>query len=294
MGKTLVTGASGHFGRLTLQSLLKRKVPASKLAALVRDPSKAADLAALGVEIHQGDYMDPPSLLKAFKGVEKVQLTSARAFTDRKTAHANVIDAAVKSGVKQIVYMPIARKEHSDFVMKEVTTEDIFTENKILASGLTYTFLKHPPFLNTLPQFIGRNALDIGVRVPAGNGKTAPATREDLAEAHAAVLCHDAHENTSYIPTGDPAVSLSEMAAILSKISGKKVPLVTVSDQEYIEIGIANGLPDFVAPFILGWVKGFNRGEWDSVTGDLERLIGHKPTTTEEYFRSLYVKENHL
>lgn len=290
MEKILVTGASGHIGKLILQNLLKRKVPASKLAALVRDPSKATDLAALGIEIHQGDYMDSPSLLKAFEGVEKVQLTSTRAFTDRKTAHANVIDAAVKSGIKHIAYMPIARKEHSDFVMKEVTNEDIFTEKKILASGLKYTFLKHPPYLNTVPPCIGMNALDNGIRVPDGNGKTAAATREDLAEAHAAVLSQAGHENKSYILTGDPAVSLSEMAAILSKSSGKKVPLVTVSDQEYIEIGIASGFPAFAAPFMLGWVKGFNRGEWDNVTGDLERLIGHKPTTTEEYFRSVYLK----
>jgi NAD(P)H dehydrogenase (quinone) len=290
MGKLLVTGASGHVGKLTLQNLLKRKVPANKLAALVRDPSKATDLAALGIAIHQGDYMDPPSLLKAFKGAEKVQLTSTHAFTDRKTAHANVIDAAAKSGIKHIVYMPIARKEHSDFVMKQVTDEDIFTENKVLASGLTYTFLMHPPFLNTLPPFIGMNALDTGIRVPAGDGKTAPATREDLAEAHAAVLSQDGHENKSYILTGDPAVSYADMAAILSKISGKKVPLVTVSDQEYIEIKVASGFPAIAAPFALGWVKGYNRGEWDSVTGDLERLIGHKPTTTEEYFRGVYLK----
>ena len=111
-----------------------------------------------------------------------------------------------------------------------------------------------------------------------------------MAEAHAAVLSQDGHENKSYILTGDPAVSYADMATILSKISGKKVPLVTVSDQEYIEIKVASGFPAIAAPFALGWVKGYNRGEWDSVTGDLERLIGHKPTTTEEYFRGVYLK----
>lgn len=113
MGKILVTGATGHIGTLTLQNLLERDVPANRLAALVRDPAKAKHLSDLGIEIHQGDYMDPPSLLRAFQGVEKLMLVSTHAFTDRKQAHANAIDAAVKSGVKHILFMPIIRKPGS-------------------------------------------------------------------------------------------------------------------------------------------------------------------------------------
>ncbi|RYZ63606.1 MAG: NAD-dependent epimerase/dehydratase family protein, partial [Proteobacteria bacterium] len=93
MGKILVTGASGHVGRLTLEKLLEKK-SADELIALVRDPTKAQDLEALGIELRTGDYLDRNSLLRAFQGVEKVMLTSATAFTDRKLAHANVIDAA--------------------------------------------------------------------------------------------------------------------------------------------------------------------------------------------------------
>jgi NAD(P)H dehydrogenase (quinone) len=109
VGKLLVTGASGDIGRKTLLHLLK-KVPANQLVGLVRDPAKAEDLAALGVELRRADYLDPASLSRAFTGVEKLMLTSTHAFTDRKTAHANVIDAAINRGVKHVVYMPIFRK----------------------------------------------------------------------------------------------------------------------------------------------------------------------------------------
>jgi NAD(P)H dehydrogenase (quinone) len=288
VGKILVTGASGHIGKLTLQNLVARDVPATKLAALVRDPSKAEDLANLGIELHQGDYMDPSSLLRAFNGVSTLMLVSTHAFTDRKQAHANVVDAAVKSGVERIVFMPIIRKAGSDFSMREVTEEDLFTEKKIVSSGLAYTFVKHPPFLNTLPSFFGPKVVETGIRVPAGSGKVAPATREDLAEAHGAILTQPGHENKTYTLTGSPAVSFAEMAEIISKITGKKVPLLTVSDNEYIETMVSSGIPNFVAPFLLDWVKGINRGEWDNVTGDLEKLIGRKPVTTEEYFRTLF------
>jgi predicted dinucleotide-binding enzyme len=119
--------------------------------------------------------------------VEKVMLISTHAFTDRNTAHANVIDAAVKVGVRHLVFMPIIRKEHSSFKMKEITEEDLFTEEKLRPSGLTYTLAKHPPFLDVLATYIGKNAHETGVRVPAGKGKFTAATRDDLAAAHAAI-----------------------------------------------------------------------------------------------------------
>jgi NAD(P)H dehydrogenase (quinone) len=287
VGKILVTGASGVLGRKTLLHLLKRK-PANQLVGLVRDPSNAGELAASGVELRQGDYLDSKSLSRSFEGIEKLMLISTHAFTDRNTAHANVIDAAVKAGIKHLVFMPILRRAHSSFKMKEITEEDIFTEQKLLSSGLTYTLAKHPPFLDVLATYIGPRAHETGVRVPAGNGKFTAATRDDLAAAHATILTEGGHENESYRLTGDPPVSFSDIATILSKVHGTKVPYVTVSDQEYLKMKRAEGWPDFVAEFALKWVEGMNAGEWEEPTNDLERLIGHKPRTPAEFFRANY------
>ncbi len=145
MGKILVTGASGDIGRKTLLHLLKLK-PANQLIGLVRDPSKAEDLAAKGIELRKGDYFDPNSLSQAFKGVERLMLTSTHAFTDRKTAQGNVIDAAVDAGVRHMVSMSIIRKPGSTYTMPEITNEDKFSEEKLAKSGLEATFVYHPPF----------------------------------------------------------------------------------------------------------------------------------------------------
>ena len=187
MGKILVTGASGDIGRKTLLHLLKLK-PADHLIGLARDPSKAADLAAKGVEIRQGDYYDRDSLSRAFPGVEKLMLTSTHAFTDRKTAHANVIEVAVEAGVQHLVYMPIYRKVGSTFSMKEITEEDIFSVEKLRSSGLAYTLVQHPPFMEPAMMYAGPTAVETGVRVPPGDRKFTAATRDDLAAAHATVL----------------------------------------------------------------------------------------------------------
>jgi NAD(P)H dehydrogenase (quinone) len=289
MTKVLVTGASGDLGRKTVLHLLKRK-SAGDVLALVRDPAKAADLSSLGVELRQGDYLDRTSLSRAFKGVEKLMLTATHAFTDRNTAHANVIDEAVRAGVRHVFFMPISRKKTSTFTMKEITSEDIFTVDRLRSSGLTYTLAEHPPFLDVLAFYVGKDAHEKGVRVPPGTGRFAAATRADLAEAHAALLTGEGHENRTYTLTGDPAISFADIAKLLSQIHKRDVPYLPISEGEYAEqVKLATGVPDFVVEFVCKWVKGMNAGEWQDQTNDLERLIGHKPKTAFEFFRDDYL-----
>ncbi len=290
MGKILVAGAAGQIGTKTLQHLLKRK-PADDLVGLVRDPAKASALTDAGIEIRVGDYFDYDSVLRAFDGIEKVLLVSTHAFTDREKQHGNVIKAAVAAGVEHVVYTPISRKEGSEFFMPEITPADVFTEDVLKASGLKYTILGHPPFMESLFGYIGGPGVyTAGVRAPAGNGKVAPTTRDDLAEAQAVVLTEGGHENETYRLLGDPAVSFADIAEILSEITGTEVPYVQVSDKEFTEYLFGLGMPESTAGFFLDWMRGINGGEWDGPVGDLERLIGHKPTTTHEFLSDHYVR----
>ncbi|NDW05101.1 SDR family oxidoreductase [Jiella pacifica] len=287
MTRILVTGASGNIGRMTLKHLSKR-VPANDIVGLARDPDKAADLAAGGIEIRKGDYLDREGLVRAFEGIDKVMLVSTHAFTDRNTQHQNVIEAAKQAGVRHVVYMPIIHNPESTIKLPHVTEEDIFAEEKLKASGLTYTLVRHPPFLENIQGYVGGNPLEKGVLTPAGTGKAGYASREELAEAHAVVLTEAGHENKSYSLYGGPAVSFSDIAQILSDISGKPVPLKAVSDQEYIANLVSAGMPEPAARFVLTWVQGVNVGEWEGQTGDLEKLLGRKPTTPAEFLRANY------
>jgi NAD(P)H dehydrogenase (quinone) len=116
-----------------------------------------------------------------------------------------------------------------------------------------------------------------------------PATaRSPPRRAHAAILAGEGHENKTYNLTGDPTVSFADIAGILSKIHGREVPYIPVSDDEYLKLISVNGIPDFVAAFVLKWVQGLNAGEWQDQTKDLETLIGRKPKTAAEFFRDVY------
>jgi NAD(P)H dehydrogenase (quinone) len=282
MTKILVTGATGVVGKNTVEHLLKKGVPASEIIVLSRKKENLKDITAKGVEVRVGDYFDYNSLLRAFEGVDKVMLTSAIAFTDRSTQHYNVITAARQAGVKHVVYMSIMRKEGSGRIMPEVTESDLFTEQVLKSSGLDYTILYHPPFADLLSFYYGPNPYENGIKVPANNGKMAPATRDELAEAHAEILSTPGHENKTYSLGGSHSISFSDIAKILSEIKGQPVSFTTITAEEYIDGLVAQGVSRHVAEFITGWVLAIEGGEFEYQSGDLERLLGRKTKTFRE------------
>ncbi|WP_192085395.1 NAD(P)H-binding protein [Algoriphagus sp. Y33] len=282
MTKILVTRTTGVVGKNTVEHLLKKGIPASQLIGLSRKKENLEDLAARGVEVRVGDYFDYNSLLRAFEGVDKVMLTSAIAFTDRSTQHYNAITAARQAGVKHVVYMSIMRKEGSGRIMPEVTESDLFTEQVLKSSGLDYTILYHPPFADLLSFYYDPNPYENGIKVPAKNGKMAPATRDELAEAHAEILSTLGHENKIYSLGGSHSISFSDIAKILSEIKGQPVSFTAITAEEYSDGIVAQGVARHVAEFITGWVLAIEGGEFEYQSGDLERLLGKKTKTFKE------------
>lgn len=289
MTKILVTGVTGVVGKGTVEHLLKKGVSANQIIGLSRKREGTEDLAAKGVEIRFGDYLDYDSLLHAFESVDKVMLTSALSFTDRFTQHYNVITAARQAGVKHVVYMSIMRKEGSGRVMPEITESDLFSEQVLKSSGLDYTILYHPPFTDVLSFYYGANPYEYGIKISAKNGKMAPATRDELAEAHAIVLSTPGHENKTYSLAGSYPVSFSDIAKILAEIKGKPVPFTTIKVEEYIDEIVARGFTRNFAEFITCWVVAIEEGEYDYQSGDIERLLGRKTKNFKEYIESTLI-----
>ncbi|MEH3112337.1 SDR family oxidoreductase [Pedobacter terrae] len=284
--KILVTGVTGSMGKATVEQLLKKGIPASQIIGLSRKKEQIEDLAKQDVEVRLGDYFDYDSLLSAFEGIDKVMLTSTVAFTDRSAQHYNAITAARQAGVKHLVYMAIMRKEDSGYILPEVTDSDLFTEQVLKSSGLDYTIVYHPPFTDVLSLYFDPNPFKNGIKVPANNGKIAPATRNELAEAHATILSTPGHENKTYSLGGSQAVSFADIAKILSEIKGQSIPFTTITTVEYIDGMVAKGAPLHVAEFITSWITAMEAGEFEYQSGDLERLLGRKTKTLKAYFES--------
>src|SRR3569833_2776191 len=133
----VVTGATGHLGRLVLAEL-QRLAPKARLIGTARSLDAAKDLAARGMEIRAADYTKPASLAAALAGVDKVLLISSSEVGQRTAQHRNVVDAAKKVGVKLLGYTSILRADTSP---KRQAVEHLATENYIRSAGVPFVFL---------------------------------------------------------------------------------------------------------------------------------------------------------
>ncbi|VVM93487.1 Quinone oxidoreductase 2 [Pseudomonas fluorescens] len=287
MGKVLITGASGKLGSAVVRSLVT-KVSAADVVAMVRDTSKAQRLVDLGVEIRSGDYMNFESLVSAFAGVEKLYLVSAVAFSDRVQQHKNVIDAARMAGVRHVIYTSIQRISDDFCPIEGVTASDLETEALLKSSGLDYTIVRHPLYADVLPMYIGDDAAKEGFSAPAGQGRVPLTNIDELAEGGAVLLSQSGHEHRVYLLNSGQAWSFAEIAAALSRMTGKAIGYQPISNEAFIAAREAEGWPAHVANFLGGWFNAIEKGAFDQTSRTLEELIGRKPKGLEAIIRDAF------
>ncbi|OWV00574.1 NAD(P)-dependent oxidoreductase [Micromonospora wenchangensis] len=277
----VVTGATGHLGRLIVESLLRRGVPAGQIVALGRTVDRLADLAERGVGVRAADYTDPDSLRAAFADAEKLMFVSGSEVGQRVPQHHNVIEAARRAGVGLVVYTSIAHADTSDLLL---AAEHRATEEELRASGLPYVLLRNSWYLeNYTGQLAGY--LAHGVAGSAGDGRVSAATRADYAEAAAEVLTTEGHAGQVY-ELGGEAFTMTELAAEVSRQSGRDVRYTDLPVPVYTELLVSAGLPDPYAATLADADRGLARGALYVPVEDLEKLLGRRPTTLAEALRA--------
>ncbi|HEY8996233.1 MAG TPA: SDR family oxidoreductase [Lacunisphaera sp.] len=269
-----ITAATGQLGRLVLNDLLA-KVPASGVSAVVRNPAKAADLAARGITVREAAYTDLPALTRAFAGIEKLLLISSSEIGQRGPQHRNVIEAAKRAGVKLVIYTSILR---ADTTPIDLGVEHLETERAIQASGLPHIILRNGWYTENYTASVGPAVAHGAFLGSAGDGRLSLAARADYAAAAAAALTGKAETGRIYELAGDRAVTLSEIAAEISRQTGKTIPYHNLSEADYAAILLKVGLPPVLAHGLARWDVDASRGALFDEARQLSRLIG-RPTT---------------
>jgi len=269
--KTGITGATGQLGRLVVENL-KRKVAAENIVALVRTPEKTSDL---GIEARTFDYEKPESLAEALQGIDHLLLISGNEVGKRRQQHENVINAAQQAGVKWIIYTSLLHADRSTLSLAE---EHKATEDALKASGIAYTILRNGWYTENYTGSVP-GAVKAGVLLgSAGEGKISSATREDFAEAAAVVLTSENQEGKVYELAGDNYFTLTDLAAEISRQTGKEIPYKNLPETEYTEMLKSFGLPEGMAKVIASFDTGAADNDLFDDSKQLSRLIG-RPTT---------------
>ncbi|MFI1939331.1 SDR family oxidoreductase [Streptomyces purpureus] len=270
----VVTGATGQLGRLVIDELLAT-VPAHRVAAVVRNKEKAADLAGRGVELRVADYSRPETLADAFEAGDRVLLISGSEVGQRVAQHAAVIAAATAAGVAQLAYTGILGGPEADFRLADEHKE---TERLILESGLPYTFLRNGWYTENYTEHLAPVLQHGAVVASAGEGRVASAPRADYAAAAAAALTGEGHLHQVYELSGDTAWSFAEYAAEVARLSGKEIAYQDVPAETHLSVLTGAGVPEAFAEVLVDVDAAVRRGALARRSGDLARLIG-RPTT---------------
>lgn len=234
--KIAVTGATGQLGRLLIERL-RGKVPAGDIVALARTPAKAADL---GVEVREADYARPDTLGPALAGIDTLMMISGSEVGQRAPQHRNLIDAAKQAGVRRIVYTSLLRADTSTLGL---APEHVATEQMLAASGLVVTVLRNGWYTENYTASAAAAVAGGALIGSAGEGRIASATRADFADAAVAVLTGEGHDGQVYELAGDTAFTLAELAAEISRQSGKDIPYRDLPPAEYTAALVAAGVP---------------------------------------------------
>jgi NAD(P)H dehydrogenase (quinone) len=280
-----VTGASGALGGRVAALLAERGV-AQRL--VVRDASRAPRID--GAEVADGaSYADGDAMRRAFEGADTVFMVSAKEDPDRVGLHRSTVDAAVAAGVERIVYTSFfGAAPDCTFTFGR---DHFHTEEHIKGTPLAWTILRDNIYLDYVPVFAGDDGV---IRGPAGDGRAAAVARDDIAASAVAVLSGDGHAGQTYGMTGGEAFTMAEAAERLSPYAGRPVSYVAETLEQARASRAPSGAPAWE---IEGWLTSYAAiaaGDFEQVSGDVERLTGRKPITLDEFLRGHPDSYRHL
>jgi NAD(P)H dehydrogenase (quinone) len=288
-----ITGASGQFGRAAVEGLMAR-MPASDLILISRRPEKLSAFAAHGAQCRRGDFDEPESLVPALAGAERMLLISATRVGKRVAQHKAAIDAAVRAGVKHIVYTSLVGATAPGNPAL-VAHDHGPTEDLIKASGLNWTILRDAQYSDAVADVIAPGAIATGQWISScGEGRMPFVARADCVACAVAVLAGEGHAGKTYNLTGPDMLTFREAAKILAEVSGEPIEYVETDDEGMYAAFDALGVPrQPVDDLVVGgnpWCSddmvtfaASIRGRFFEVeSSDVERLLGRRPRSLRE------------
>jgi len=279
-----VTGATGGVGGRVARALASQ---GQALRLVVRDSARAPDL---GAEVAEAQYRDGAAMRAAFEGAETVYLVSGSESADRVQEHFSAVDAAAAAGVGRIVYVSFMGAA-PDCVFT-FARDHAATEERIRSTGLAHVFLRSCMYAEYVPLFASAEGV---IQGPAGDGRAAFVSRDDVADVAAAVLAAPAeHDGRTYDVTGPEALNLDEAAAILSEAAGRPVVYERETLEQARESRRPSGAPDWE---IEGWVTSYAAlpaGDLEPPSDTVRQILDRPPRSLADVLREQPGRLAHL
>lgn len=280
-GTILVTGATGGFGGHAITSL-EELVGSSHIIGLARSEEKARGLTDRGIAVRIGDYDDPESLQRAFDGVDRLLFVSGTP-GNRETEHGNVVRAAQDAGVGFIAYTSFPQ---ATSVNNMLSSDHVFTEDLLAKSGIAHALLRNNWYLENELALIDIARSTGELPFAAGQATIGWALKREYAEAAARVVSADDPRNETLELSG-PLRSYADLAAAVSRVTGKSVTPRPVTLEGFAATLKAAGLPDGAVQGLTGVQTLVAAGDLEVASTDFVRTLGHPLLPLDEALKEI-------
>ena len=266
MTSIAVTGATGRLGGRVARRLSAAGVPQR---LIVRDPSRVPRLDRAVVT--RASYGDGEGLRRALRHIHTVLMVSAAESEDRLEQHRTFVDAAASAGVKHLVYTSFyGAAPDATFTLAR---DHAATEAYIREIGIPHTFLRDNLYADFFPMMTGGDGV---LRGPAGDGVVSAVAQDDVADVLVAVLRDaDAHAGATYDLTGPEDLGLHDVAAVVSKATGRQVTYHPETVEEAYASRASYGAPRWQVDAWVSTYTAIAAGELAGVSTAVEDLSGH-------------------
>ncbi len=273
MTRIAVTGSTGRLGGRIAQLLATEGVPQR---LLVRDPARAPHLP--DAQVAQASYADGAAVEAALQGVETVLMVSGAETPQRVMEHRSFIDAAARAGVRHLVYISFfGARADATFTLAR---DHWATEEHLRASGLPHTILRDNLYADFFPFMVGEDGV---IRGPAGAGRVAAVAQDDIADVAAAVLAGPGrHAGATYDLTGPEALTMAEVAAVITEVTGRQVAFHDETLEEAYASRAQYAAPDWQVEAWVSTYTAIAAGELEQVSPHVEAVTGHRPMSLAE------------
>ncbi len=223
MTKVLILGATGNVG-IEVLSALKKLDHQLEIYAGVRDTEFGNEkLSDFNIKTIKFDFMNIETFLPALRYFDVLFLLRPPQISDVKKYFAPLIETAMKSSIKHIVFLSVQGVENSKIIPHHKI------EKLIVNSKISYTFVRPAYFMQNFITSL-RNDLVNNYRIylPAGQAKFTVIDAEDIGYVTAKVIIEPQnHINKSYELTNNETLTFAEMAVKISKEIGKTIKYIS-------------------------------------------------------------------
>ncbi|WP_287457319.1 SDR family oxidoreductase [Leptolyngbya sp. UWPOB_LEPTO1] len=275
----LVTGATGSNGTEIVKRLTAQNV---QVRAMVRNHDRAKEIALPNVEVVEGNFDRPETLLEALTEVDRAFLLT------NSTEHAEAqqlafVDAAKQSGVKHIVKLS-QFAANADSPVRFLRYHAA-VEAAIQASGMTYTFLRPNLFMQGLLNFRSTITSQNAFYAAIDNAKVSVVDVRDIADVAVAALTETGHEGKIYNLTGPQALTHAEMAEQLSAALNRQIAFVDIPSEAMRDQLLNIGMPAWQADGLIEDYAHYRRNEAAAIASGIEDATGKAPRQFKDFAR---------